>query len=181
MIGQRRARVSEYRPAPREQQAWTQAARTDEARELRAFDRLHDDSRGQGHDRKGRKPRGNRQPLPDDIGNRLTAPGGKKPGKPKRRKAAAPGFENPSEHRSWYVPEGVTTTSRVAPPRQVGRPGRLADGTAPRHGKPGGSAGPWSGKPGGQGPQAPKGRGKPAARGPGRPRHGGPRSNKPKG
>ncbi len=171
VIGQRRARSSEYRPAPREQRAWVHGSNHgDEARELRRFDRIREDSPRPGG-RKGRGKRPGGHPVPDDIGNRLTAPGGRKPGKPTRRKAAAPGYENPNEHRTWYVPEGVTTTSRVAPPRQVGRPGRLFDPASKR--------GPAGGKPGAA--AGPKGRGKPGPRGGGRPGHGTPRHNKPRG
>jgi len=202
VIGQRRAKATEYRPAPREQRAWTQASGYgDEAREFRAFDNLREERSGKGRHGKpgGKKPRTARA-VPDDIGNRLTAPAGGQPGK--RRRSASPGFENPTEHRSWYVPEGVTTTSRIAPPRQTGKPspygkpnpygkpspygerpgggrgkpggGRPAGGAA----KPGGSGRPGgTGKPGGtRGAQGGKG----APHGSGRPGHGAPRSNKPR-
>lgn len=186
VIGQRRGKSAEYRPAPREQRAWTQGSYGDESQEARAYDRLREEPSGKSPYGRpgGRRKSKSGQPLPDDIGNRLTAPGGVKPGAARRRKAAAPGFENPTEHRSWYVPEGVTTTSRIAPPKQVGRAGRPADGTAA---KPGAKRG---GKPGGPKAQGPKGRGKPAARGSGKPAprgsrpgpgHGAPRSNKPRG
>jgi 23S rRNA pseudouridine2605 synthase len=208
VIGQRRAKAAEYRPMPREQRAWTQASSYgDESREFRAFDNLREDRGGKGRHGKpgGNKPRGPRT-VPDDIGNRLTAPAGGQPGN--RRRKAAPGFENPAEHRSWFVPEGVTTTSRIAPPRPSGagkpygkpnphgksnpygkatpygerpgggrgKPGGARPGSAP--GKPGASA-PHSGagKPGGsRGPQGGKG----APRGSGRPGHGAPRSNRPR-
>ena len=192
VIGQRRAKIAEYRPEPREQRAWTQGTYGDESREARAYDRMREEP-GRKSPYGARKPYGQTKggrALPDDIGNRLTAPGGAKPGGNKtRRKVAAPGFENPTEHRSWYVPEGVTTTSRIAPPKQTGRPGRPADTAGARPSarpgarpgaKPGDKRG---GAPGGQGPQGPKGRGKPAPRGGGRagPGHGTPRSNKPRG
>lgn len=181
VIGQRRAKPAEYRPAPREQRAWTQGSYGDEARELRAFDRLREEPSGKpGWGKPGRGGgRRNAKPVPDDIGNRLTAPGGAKPGQ-RRRNKPAPGYENPAEQRAWYVPEGVTTTSRIAPPRHVGRPGRMAEQAAGKHGKPGGRAGGFTGKPGGPGPQGAKGRGKPGPRG-GRPGHGAPRSNRPRG
>lgn len=203
VIGQRRAKVAEYRPAPREQRAWTQdGGYGDEAREIRAFDNLREDRGGKsrygkaggkpGRKTGGNKPRGPRA-IPDDIGNRLTAPAGTAPGK--RRRSAAPGFENPTEHRSWYVPEGVTTTSRIAPPRQTGKPnpyggkpnpyGKPAGGSpygerpSGGRGKPaGGRPGAGPGKPGGT--RNPQG-GKAAPRGSGRPGHGAPRSNKPRG
>jgi 23S rRNA pseudouridine2605 synthase len=57
VIGQRRAKPSnEFRPSPRAQQAWTGGG--DEARELRAFDRIRDDapfSRPGGKRKKGGK------------------------------------------------------------------------------------------------------------------------------
>ena len=130
MIGQRRAKTAEYRPAPREQRAWTQGSYADdEAREVRAFDNLREDRSGKprygkpggGAGRGGpKKGGGGKRQVPDDIGNRLTAPGG---GARRKTRGPAPGFENPAEHRSWYVPEGVTTTSKIAPPRHIGRAG----------------------------------------------------------
>ncbi|NLB12444.1 MAG: pseudouridine synthase [Gammaproteobacteria bacterium] len=199
VIGQRRAKTAEYRPAPREQRAWTQGSYSDDAaREVRAFDNLREDRSGKprygkpggGAGRGGpKKGGGGKRQVPDDIGNRLTAPGGT----PRRKsKGAAPGFENPAEHRSWYVPEGVTTTSKIAPPRHVGRAGPLNPRPARGGGKPatgGRGASPYSGTPNqgpggnrGTGPRG-KGRGGPTAprgnsRGPG---HGSPRSNKPRG
>jgi len=165
VIGQRKAKPTEFRPAPREQRAWTHGSHGDEARELRAFDRIRDEPSGKRSFGKGPRGKGGHgRSIPDDIGNRLTAPGGARPGKPNRRKAAAPGFENPAEQRSWYAPEGVTTTSRIAPPRHVGRPGPGAaghgkpgggsyqgkfGGDGARQGKPGGGNGPYQGKPGG--------------------------------
>lgn len=180
VIRQRRGKTAEFRPEPREQRAWTQSSYGDESRELRAFDRLREEPTRDSPYGKARGKRGNGRPVPDDIGNRLTAPGGRKPGKPQRRKsAAAPGFENQATHRAWYVPEGVTTTSRIAPPRQVGRPGPSTGVPAAKRGRPGAKPGAAPGKPGGHAPQGAKGRGKPAPRG-GRPGHGAPRSNKPR-
>ena len=247
VIGQRRAKASEYRPAPREQRAWTSGGYADEGRELRAFDNLREDrpARPGGKGRpKGGKPggggarfgkpggapgraggaarpggargagrgaggpqRGNhdgnrgQQHVPDDIGNRI--------GKPSHggRKRSGPGYENPAEHRSWYVPEGVTTGSKVAPPRQQGRPafsggaaqpggnpygrpgGGRPDGGKPRpgggNGRPGGRPGGPGGAPGGaRAAQGPRGNA-PGGRGPGgnkpRPGGGGPRGGRPRG
>ncbi|MEZ5545722.1 MAG: pseudouridine synthase [Lysobacteraceae bacterium] len=212
VIGQRRARPSEYRPAPREQRAWTQGAYGDEGRELRAFDNLREDRparAGKPRFGKGKKPADgnfnkagkNRsfaagRAVPDDIGNRLTAPGGaaKSRGKGGRR-GAAPGFENPTEHRSWYVPEGVTTGSRVAPPRgqNAGKPfgkptgkpsGKPGEKPFGRGARPGGDR-PAGDRPGGRfagpggGGNHPGGN-RNAPRGGNRPGHGGPRSNKPR-
>jgi 23S rRNA pseudouridine2605 synthase len=180
VIGQRRAKSSEYKPGPREQRAWTNETSGDEGRELRAFDNLRDDRPARsGKPRFGAKPAGKGGPRPaggkpgpggrrggarpgstpgggnsENRGNRLTAPGGTAgaSARPRRgRDGAAPGFENPSEFRSWYVPEGVTTTSRVAPPR--------TQGNKPVYNKP---AGPGnSARPAGPGTPRPAGPGRP--------------------
>lgn len=189
VIGQRRAKSSEYKPGPREQRAWTSGSQADEGRELRAFDNLRDDraSRPGSKARYGAKPGGKPGSRPggrpsggqggttggpggrrggarpgaggaDDRGNRLTAPGGEHrsggAGRPRRgasQGGTAPGFENPTEFRSWYVPEGVTTTSRVAPPRGEpkpgGRPGSPYGGPKPG-GRPAGA--PGGARPGGR-------------------------------
>lgn len=182
VIGQRRAgKSAEYKPLRHEQRAWTNGGYADEGRELRAFDTLRDDRPARpGKSRFGAKPAGgkpgSRGPKPggrrggarpgaggdDNRGNRLTAPGGehRSGGQGRGRRGApgaAPGFENPTEFRSWYAPEGVTTTSRVAPPRNQAKPG----------GRPGGGN-PYGGKPAARSEGNPYGA-KPAARGPGRP------------
>lgn len=66
VINQRRAKTSEYRPAPRgEQKAWTQGAYGDEGRELRAFDHIRDDHGGRGRaGPKGPRPGGRGAPRP---------------------------------------------------------------------------------------------------------------------
>lgn len=226
VIGQRRAKTSEYRPAAREQKAWTQGAYGDEGRELRAFDNIREDAprgRGRGPGRGGpggpagpggkRKtggkpggfksgsgapggPRGAAK-RPDNYGNTLTAPGGEARGRGALRgrggnTAAAGGASASGEFRSWYVPEGVTTTSPSARPQSrpagrpggpgAGRPGAPARAGGPgRPAGPGGSGGPGGtkfGKPGGRPGGAPGGRpggspgGKPSGR-PSGPRPGG--------
>ncbi|MBB5208337.1 23S rRNA pseudouridine(2605) synthase RluB [Chiayiivirga flava] len=218
VIGQRRAKASEYRPEPREQRAWTGTGYADEGRELRAFDNLREDRParpGGGKGRPGGKPggrygktggapgrpaggaraggprgnggpsRGNSGPrgggfgagqahIPDDIGNRI---GGKPTHAGHRR--SGPGYDNPAEHRSWYVPEGVTTGSRVAPPRGQGRPayggtGRPTPGARtdghPGGGRPGGPGGKSGGRAGASRPGG-------GSQGKGRP--GGPPGNNP--
>jgi 23S rRNA pseudouridine2605 synthase len=209
VIGQRRAKTSEYRPGAREQKAWTQGAYGDEGREARAFDNLRDDSpRGRGKGpgrgpggpagpgakrpggrpgtRPGAAPMGKRSPggpgraagagRPDNFGNTLTAPGGEARGRGGNRPAsgnhssgprgagggAMGGAERSGEFRSWYVPEGVTTTSPSARPSQ--RPAGARPG-----GKPGGPyGGPRTGAaPGGEsagGRSAPGGRPGPGVR-----------------
>ena len=185
VIGQRRAKSSEYKPLRHEQRAWTNGGYADEGRELRAFDSLREERPARpGKARFGAKPaggkpgrggkpgagrRGGARPGTggdDNRGNRLTAPGGEQRGPNRRRGAtgAAPGFENPTEFRSWYAPEGVTTTSRVAPPRNQGKPGGRPGGN-PYAGKPAGARA--GGKPGGGQPGAGRGPGGPGGRGPG--------------
>jgi 23S rRNA pseudouridine2605 synthase len=208
VIGQRRAKTSEYRPGAREQKAWTQGAYGDEGRELRAFDNIREDAprgRGRGPGRPGPGgapggPGGKRKPggkggfragggapggapagprgagkRPDNYGNTLTAPGGEMRGRggPRVRSGnstPAGGASASGEFRSWYVPDGVTTTSPSARPqnRPAGRPG-----AAGGPGRPGAAAGP--GRPGPAGPwrsSGPGGPGSPA--GPGGPKFGKP-------
>lgn len=218
VIGQRRAKTSEYRPAAREQKAWTQGAYGDEGRELRAFDNLREDAprgRGRGPGRGGPGgpggPGGKRKPggkpgfksgtaapgaprgaskRPDNYGNTLTAPGGEMRGRGSQRmKGGGGGASASGEFRSWYVPEGVTTTSPSARPSQkpagrpgpggpkfgkpAGTPGARPPGKGPRPGgkpgggKPGASAGPRPAgpRPGGQAPRG-NGPGGPGGRGP---------------
>ena len=161
VIGQRRAKSSEYRPAPREQKAWTQGGYGDEGRELRAFDNVREDRPGKPRRGKPGKPRrggANKGPKPasDNYGNTLTAPAGQPRGRQagNKRRGAAPGFENPQEFRSWYVPDGVHTTSPNArrPTARDGRPAGKPGGRAagPRDGSGRGRGGP--GGPGGRGP-----------------------------
>lgn len=201
VIGQRRAKQAEYRPAPREQKAWTGSSYGDESRELRAFDNLREDrparpGRGGKPGPRGKKPggggKGPRGPKPDNYGNTLTAPAGQPRGgrgKP-RAGGARPGFENPAEFRTWYVPDGVTTTSPSARaqqpkrngPRPGGAPGEPRPfGDRPRGPKPGGPGGrpggPGAGRPGGPrpagGPGGPRpAGGAPRGRGPGGPNRG---------
>ena len=173
VIGQRRAKANEYRPAPREQKAWTQGSYGDEGREFRAYDSLlerprRDDGKGP---KRGKRPPGARGPGPKGGKPRqdgLTAPAGKPRNpntNPRARRGAAPGFENPQEFRSWYVPDGVETTSPSARPRKPGGPGKPGGG----QGKPGGPGG----RPQRAGPGAGQQRG---PRGPGGPGGGGNRS-----
>ena len=152
------------------------------------------------------KPQGG--PRDDNFGNRIDGPRGNKPAgaggfnkKPRGpRGDAQPTHHgahensNPAAFRSWYVPEGVETGSKVAPPRGQ-RPGKPA-GPRPqgagrpfdnRGGKPGAPRGdsPYAGprKPGGGGPRKPGGGGggaRPGGGGGPRPGGGGPRGFKPK-
>jgi len=117
------------------------------------------------------KPQGGRGPGP---GQGRGGPGGGGQGQG--------GHGNPAEFRSWYVPEGVETGSKVAPPRSGQRHqqkpwqnrGPSAHGHShtghgdsaykphgnrgPRPGGPGGNRGPGGGGPGGnRGPQGARG------------------------
>ena len=91
----------------------------------------------------GGAPGGHRGPRDDSFGNR--APGGgfnKKPRAP--RGDAQPTHanahdNNPAAFRSWYVPEGVETGSKVAPPRGQ-RPGGRPGGNRPGGNAPGGNS-----------------------------------------
>jgi len=188
VIHQRRAKAYEHKPSgPREQRAWTGSTTSDEGRELRAFDNLREDrpSRPGGRPAYGKKKpggggKGPRGPRPDNYGNTLTAPAGRPRGAGAGRRGAAPGFDNNAgEFRSWYVPDGVTTTSPSAQRPRGGKPGG-------RPGAPGAPGRPAGARPGGNAPGKPGGRpaaGKPAgprgprpagSRGPGGGNSGGP-------
>jgi len=175
VLGQRRAKVPEFKPAPREQKAWVQGAYGDEGRELRAFDTIRDDRPGRPGKPgpRGRKGPGKGGPRGPGKGNSystptLTAPAGQpRGGGQKRGSGARPGFENPGEFRSWYVPDGVTTTSPSARPAQPrkGPGGNRPQGAKPPGGRPGGPPRP-GGRPKGPG-GGPRGPGGAGPRGPG--------------
>ena len=110
----------------------------------------------------GGAPGGQRGPRDDSFGNRAPgAPGGgfnKKPRGP--RGDAQPTHanahdNNPAAFRSWYVPEGVETGSKVAPPRGQ-RPGGKPSGPRPQGGSPYGQARGPGGPGGARGPRGPK-------------------------
>ena len=127
------------------------------------------------------KPFGDRQPRPPQGDRPFNdrgpprgngGPGNFGKGKPHSSSPHGGHDSNPTEFRSWYVPDGVETGSKVAPPR----------GQAPRGPKPYGDRGP---RPPGNGPQGargprPAGNGPQGARGP-RPQGNGPQGNGPGG
>jgi 23S rRNA pseudouridine2605 synthase len=123
-------------------------------------------------DRQPRPPQGDR-PFNDRGPPRGNAgPGNFAKGKPHSSSPHGGHDSNPTEFRSWYVPDGVETGSKVAPPR----------GQAPRGPKPYGDRGP---RPPGNGPQGargprPAGNGPQGTRGP-RPQGNGPQGNGPGG
>jgi 23S rRNA pseudouridine2605 synthase len=114
-------------------------------------------------DRGPQAPRGPRNPNAQPPGGhgqpRGGAPGGFKP--PRGPRQPQGGHDhNTAEFRSWYVPEGVETGSKVAPPRGPRNQGPHYAGPRPQ-GQPGNAPlrGPRpQGQPG-RGPQGPGGRG----------------------
>ena len=93
VIGQRRSMPTEFRPDPREQQAWS-STRTEEAREFSQFDRIRDDG--------WRAPSGNKS-------KRSRGGGGTRPSRPRAKstpsgsgsKYVEPGL-NPAILRAWF-------------------------------------------------------------------------------
>ncbi|KFN50831.1 23S rRNA pseudouridine(2605) synthase RluB, partial [Arenimonas composti] len=186
VIGQRRSRPTEIRVGKdRKQASYVNGSIDDEARELRRFDNFREDKGpGRGRGRPGGKPgagkgkRGGGKPFAGPMGADAPRParGGfqGKPGgpRPKRPRGDAQpqhhgGVDpnNPAAFRSWYVPEGVETGSKVAPPRgaRAGKPKPFNDrGPRPGGDSPWGQRGPRAGGrgPGGGGAAA-------AGRGPG--------------
>ncbi|RCS30119.1 rRNA pseudouridine synthase [Rhodanobacter denitrificans] len=209
VLHQRRANrnVTEYRPERGAGTAWTGGQ--DEARELRAFDRIREEPV------RGRKPpRGGGK----DVNGNVAHPergGGKRGGKGRR---VAPGQELPSV-RTWFAGESRDGAARPSGPRGAAGAGnrRPAGGGKPfgghgHHGSEGRTAGgsPYSGfggearghgaggnhapgnrgaRPQGQGnrahggPARPQGQGgnRPAGRPQGGGRHGGPAGGRPPG
>ena len=160
VIGQRRASkpTNEFRPAPRTQQAWT-GAYNDEAREIRAYDRIREDkpfARPGGKRKPGpggkRKPQRGNGPNPQNRDPRMAGPRPPRRGGPRGN---APGqtqigvYQPP---RPWAVADN---TNGPRPPRRgKPRPGGFnpnapADQRGPRRppgpGKPGGWRPPVTG------------------------------------
>jgi 23S rRNA pseudouridine2605 synthase len=123
-------------------------------------------------DRQPRAPQGDR-PFNDRGPPRGNGPGNFK-GKPHSSSPHGGHDSNPAEFRSWYVPDGVETGSKVAPPR--GQPHRGPKPYGERGPRPAGSnpqgargprpAGSGFGGPGGNGPQGARGP-RPQGNGPG--------------
>ncbi len=159
VIGQRKSKPTEIRVGgERNQNAYVTGNVNEEARELRRFDHVREERpRGRGRPGAGagagrpsfsrdgapRAPRGDkpfnkgpRGPRNDDnFGNRAEGP------RPTSNRGPRPqGDRQPAgEFKSWYVPEGVDTGSRVAPPR-ADRPfnarGPRTDGNRPQGDRP---------------------------------------------
>lgn len=151
VIGQRRAKPSnEFRPAPRTQQAYT-AGYQDEAREIRAFDRIREDTpltrpggkrnkrnnpnNKKGPRRGGNPPHANRSPVGDQQPRGRSGPGGQRPGGGGRR---GPGRgQGQQQHVGIYQPprpwgagnEGGGFNSNRPPPRRGNKPRPQGGGT----------------------------------------------------
>jgi 23S rRNA pseudouridine2605 synthase len=187
VLHQRRANrnVTEYRPERGASSAWTGGQ--DEARELRAYDRIREEPT------RGRKPpRRDGREVNGNVARPERGAGGNRGGKSRR---VAPGQELPSV-RTWFAGESRDGSGRPGAPR--GNAAGAAGNRRPGGGKPsgqragGGSGNPYSGfggesrGTGAGGNRAPAGRGarpqRPAAappQGAGRPQgHGG---NRPQG
>ena len=249
VIGQRKARAEIHVPhADRKGSAYVNGAMADEARELRRFDHVREDSRpprrgagrpggarpgqaragkprfggapggqpmGTGQDRgRGERPqRGDQQPTTHEHGFARPAgggfrgkpdanrpqgaraggfarpggprPGGSRPGGPRPAGAGPRGPRpegggqpqgNPNAFRSWYVPEGVDTGSKQAPPR-----GPSARRGPPHRGPGGGTSFPSDHAYGHErGPQGP-GQHRGGPHGAGRPNPAGPHGPRPTG
>ena len=147
VIGQRRASKpapNEFRPAPRTQQAWTGGG--DEGRELRAFDRIREDTPFRPGGR--RKPGGPRKPQRSGAPRQNNAPG-RGPRPPRR---GGPGQQQVGVYQPqprWMQESGA---GAPRPPRR-GKPGPRNENSGwrppftgvpgdrnqpPRRGKPGG-------------------------------------------
>ncbi len=167
VIGQRKSRPTEIRvSSDRTQNAYVNGHVNEEARELRRFDHVREERPRGGRGRPGAGAPGGKRPYNKAAG-KFNAPGTRPPragGKPfnngprterddnfgnraeKPRFNKGPrsgqGAQPAGEFKSWYVPEGVDTGSRVAPPRPARGP------------KPFGERGP---RPQGDRPFAPRG------------------------
>jgi 23S rRNA pseudouridine2605 synthase len=150
VIGQRRGRTVEFRPQGGVA-AWT-GERHDEAGEFRAFDRplepLPTRRRPGKKFRKGKKAgqgatgraQGQRTQGRKGVGggNRGT-PGNAQPrtiGPRQRKPKVRPGYDNPTEFRTWYVPEGGAMSPFIEPGEGRGgnRQGSRHGGAGPRDG-----------------------------------------------
>jgi 23S rRNA pseudouridine2605 synthase len=124
VIGQRRAKpTSEYHPMPRAQQAWT-GSYHDEARELRAFDRIRDDAPFRPGAKRGKK-RG-KKPGRGTPGQQAAGrPGGQR--QPRRGGGRSAGQQQhvgvyqPTQ-RPWFGNEAGNGPDANRPPRRGKRP-----------------------------------------------------------
>jgi len=165
VIGQRRAkpRPTEIRPDGTTARAYVNGAYADdEARELRAFDRFRDDgpARRPGGGRKKPGPGGGARRGPGaGAGPGARPAGGPRKGKPKGAgdgRQPGPYQNNPTEFRSWYVPDSSSTVEQKTHALAKRKAGGAARGKVGPDGKPG-----PGGKPGGAGRPAQAGKPRP--------------------
>jgi 23S rRNA pseudouridine2605 synthase len=159
VIGQRRANrtgTNEYRPAPRTQQAWT-GAYQDEAREIRAFDRIRED-------KPFTRPGGKRKPRSNDK---------KKRGAPRAndgqfQNQRPPGARPPRRGGPRTNAPGAGQTAGYQPRPWLGSESPTGQ-RPPRRGRPGGPGANPNATPDQRGPRRPDQR----RQGPGQPKPGG--------
>jgi len=152
VIGQRRAAKSapnEFRPAPRTQQAWT-GAYQDEAREIRAFDRIREDKPFMRPGAK-RKPRGKKKGgarAEGQFQNREPRAPGQRPPRRGGPRGNAPGAGQQAGYqpRPWFP--GDANAAAPRPPRR-GRPGANPNAPAGQRGPRPDQRRQGQGKPGG--------------------------------
>jgi 23S rRNA pseudouridine2605 synthase len=184
VIGQRRGKTQEFRPQGGVA-AWT-GDRHDEAGEFRAFDRpleaLPTRRRPGKKFKKGKPGAGRGGPRPGGRpgarkgGQGQPAGSGQTPGNaaPRQRKAKVrPGYDNPTEFRTWYVPEGGAMSPFIEPKDKEARSGNQSG----RKRRPGGAGG---NRPAGQqGQPRPAGQAQGHGQGQGKPKPGqGPRKHR---
>jgi len=154
VIGQRRAKPSnEFRPSPRAQQAWTGAFQ-DEAREIRAFDRIREDTPfkrpgGPRNKKRGKKPG---QGAGANAG-RPAGPRGPRRGPQRNAPQQQIGIYQPP--RPGFANEAPFGNARPprrgkGPPRPAGQPPPSGN-RGPNPGNRGPNAGNRQRRPGGQG------------------------------
>ncbi|HRQ64652.1 MAG TPA: pseudouridine synthase [Xanthomonadaceae bacterium] len=190
VIGQRRGKTQEFRPQGGVA-AWT-GERHDEAGEFRAFDRPLEalparrrpgkkfkkgkPGAGRGGPRPGGRPGGARKGGQGQHAGPTHAVAGNVPARQRKAKVR-PGYDNPTEFRTWYVPEGGAMSPFIEPKDKEGRQGNQS-------GRKRGSGGPGGNRSAGQhGQPRPPGQdqGKPKpGQGP-RKFRGKPRRNRPRG
>jgi len=152
VIGQRRAKPSnEFRPSPRAQQAWTGAFQ-DEAREIRAFDRIREDTPfkrpgGPRNKKRGKKP----GQGPGANAGRPAGPRGPRRGPQRNAPPQQIGIYQPP--RPGFANEAPFGNARPprrgkGPPRPGGQPGASGN-RAPNPGNRGPNAGNRPRRPGG--------------------------------
>ena len=168
VIGQRKSRPTEIRVSgDRTQNAYVNGHVNEEARELRRFDHVREERPRGGRGRPGAGAPGGKRPYNKAAGG-FNAPGarphraggkpfnngprperddnfGNRAEKPRFNKGprSGQGAQPAGEFKSWYVPDGVDTGSRVAPPRPARGPKPFGErGARPQADRPYAPRGP---------------------------------------